>query len=116
MEGITTLNIIVNETSVLGWTPIGVGFLILTIIFTIIVVSVTLYEKDMALLGFVVLGVFGLAMLTIYFNQVPGEPYNTYEVIIEDSVSMNKFLEKYEIIEQRGEIYEIKEKEAVTTE
>ncbi len=112
IEGITILNTIANETFVLGWTPVGTVFLILTIIFTILVASVTLYKRDIALLGFGALGVIGLAILTIRVNQVPGEPYNTYEVTIDDSVKMNEFLERYEIIEQRGEIYEIKEKEA----
>ena len=34
-----------------------------------------------------------------------------YEVTIDDSVSMSEFNEKYEIIEQRGEIYTVKERE-----
>ena len=34
-----------------------------------------------------------------------------YEVIISDEVSMNEFNEKYEIVEQRGKIYTIKERD-----
>ena len=33
-----------------------------------------------------------------------------YEVTIDDSVSMKEFAEKYEIIEERGKIFVIKEK------
>ena len=40
-------------------------------------------------------------------TQVPD--YNTYEVILDDSVSMNKFMSTYEILEQRGQIYVVKE-------
>lgn len=43
-----------------------------------------------------------------------GEPieYETqYKVVIEDSVSMNEFTEKYEIIDQDGKIYTVREKE-----
>ena len=36
--------------------------------------------------------------------------YVKYEVILDDSVSMNKFMEKYEILEQRDKIYVVKEK------
>ena len=34
----------------------------------------------------------------------------TYKVTIDDSVSMNEFLDKYEIIDQEGKIYTVKEK------
>ena len=37
--------------------------------------------------------------------------YVKYEVILDDSVSMNKFMEKYEVLDQREKIYVIKEKE-----
>lgn len=40
-------------------------------------------------------------------TQVPD--YNTYEVIIDDSVSMNEFMDTYEVLEQRGQIYVVKE-------
>ena len=34
-----------------------------------------------------------------------------YKVVIDDSVSMNEFLDKYEILDQEGKIYTVKEKE-----
>ena len=34
-----------------------------------------------------------------------------YKVIIDDSVSMNEFLDKYEILDQEGRIYTVKERE-----
>lgn len=34
-----------------------------------------------------------------------------YKVTIDDSVSMNEFLDKYEILDQEGEIYTVKERE-----
>ena len=34
-----------------------------------------------------------------------------YKVTIDDSVSMNEFLDKYEILDQEGKIYTVKEKE-----
>lgn len=64
-------------------------------------------------------GITGLVILTIAFviliisipidrmTQVPD--YNTYEVILDDSVSMNEFMNTYEVLEQRGRIYVIKE-------
>ena len=35
--------------------------------------------------------------------------YTKYEVILDDSVSMNEFLNRYEILDQRGQIYVVKE-------
>ena len=34
-----------------------------------------------------------------------------YKVAIDDSVSMNEFLDKYEILDQEGKIYTVKERE-----
>ena len=65
------------------------------------------------------IGVTGLISLIIAFiiviicipidtvTQVPD--YNTYEVILDDSVSMNEFMNTYEVLEQRGQIYVVKE-------
>lgn len=36
--------------------------------------------------------------------------YIEYKVTIDDSVSMNEFLDKYEILDQEGKIYTVKEK------
>ena len=38
------------------------------------------------------------------------EYYPTYKVIISDEVSMNEFMDKYEILSQDGKIYTVKEK------
>ena len=40
-------------------------------------------------------------------TQIPD--YTKYEVIIDDSVSMSEFMNTYEVLEQRGQIYVIKE-------
>ena len=40
-------------------------------------------------------------------TQVPD--YNIYEVVLDDSVSMNEFMNTYEVLEQRGQIYVVKE-------
>lgn len=35
--------------------------------------------------------------------------YQKYEVILDDSVSINEFMNTYEVLEQRGQIYVVKE-------
>lgn len=38
------------------------------------------------------------------------ETYTTYKVVISDTVSMNEFMGKYEILNQDGKIYTVKER------
>lgn len=53
-----------------------------------------------------------LIMLTV-FNFIPSYLTKTtqYEIIVDDSVSLVEFYEKYEIIEQRGKIFVVEEKQ-----
>ena len=56
------------------------------------------------LIGCLFGGLFGIAA------GEPTEFETQYKVIISDEVQMNEFLERYEIIEQDGKIYTIREK------
>lgn len=63
---------------------------------------------------FLVVFVAGSAFFGTLIGCTTGEPieYETqYKVIIDDSISMNEFTEKYEIIDQEGKIYTVREKE-----
>ena len=46
----------------------------------------------------------------ISFDEVTGH-YTEYKVTVSDEVSMNEFLERYEIIDQEGKIYTVVERE-----
>lgn len=52
-------------------------------------------------------GITLIGFILSFIIQVPY--YTSYEVILEDSVSMNEFLDRYEILGQRGQIYVVKE-------
>ena len=43
-------------------------------------------------------------------DKIPTHYVPTYKVVISDEVSMNEFTERYEILEQEGKIYTIKER------
>lgn len=70
--------------------------------------------------GFVIGGsiigfIFGIILgaLTGEISSVP-EVYEThYKVFVSDETSINEFFEHYEIIDQEGKIYTVKEKESV---
>lgn len=51
---------------------------------------------------------FGMVFGSI--NAEPKEYETHYKVLISDEVSMNEFLEEYEIIDQEGKIYTVKER------
>lgn len=60
-----------------------------------------------ATLGFLC-GIMGLAMSAHKTDEVD---YIEYKVTIDDSVSMTEFMDKYEILDQEGKIYTVKERE-----
>ena len=49
--------------------------------------------------------------LTAIFAKKEVGKETHYKVTIDDSVSMNEFLDKYEILDQEGKIYTVKERE-----
>lgn len=56
-------------------------------------------------LGSILVGTLGVSENKTDVNHIE------YKVTIDDSVSMNDFLDKYEILDQEGKIYTVKERE-----
>lgn len=86
--------------------------LFVTMIVAVIFVVVTLYEKHDILytLSIIFLLLFIGSFILCFVLERPTGKYE-YKVTIDDSVSMNEFNERYEIIEVEGKIYTIKDKE-----
>ena len=57
----------------------------------------------LCLMGTLVLGIVG-------FGAVAEKPYIEYKVLIDQNISWSEVYENYEIIDQEGQIYTIKEK------
>ena len=55
--------------------------------------------------------VLGFALTVATECKTDTVDYIEYKVTIDDSVSMNEFLDKYEILGQEGKIYTVKERE-----
>ena len=55
--------------------------------------------------------VLGFALTVATEHKTDSIDHVEYKVTIDDSVSMNEFLNKYEILDQEGKIYTVKEKE-----
>lgn len=59
---------------------------------------------------FLILGIL-FGVLVGFLGATPKETETHYKALISDEVSMNEFLERYEIVDQEGKIYTIKERE-----
>lgn len=118
MEGVEVL----NQVEILAhpeWTWIKIALIVCFIAFIIgiagclISIIMTCEDKiSLFFMGFTVISFFLIAVF-IALAEKPTVPTGKYEyqVTIDDSVSMNKFYEKYEIVEVNGKIYTIREKE-----
>ena len=111
LSGIEILNVIVETSYHFGWSPLGFAFLAAGIVFiAACIFAVMDWEGEVA----TVLGIIGGILLVISFilfgvaNKV--DTYS-YEVKVEDTVQMNEFLERYEVLEQRDKIYVIQERD-----
>ena len=109
MEGIEVLSVgSIGINQVFNWDVAIAGGIFLGIILSVWIGLAT--ESVVGgLVSFLVMGAFfGIllgANVEKYADTVP-----TYKVIVSDTVSINEFYERYEVLEQDGKIFTIKEK------
>ena len=114
MDGITILTSSIVEKENPFFHTIAMYFLIPFIIFLILMcIYATKCKDTLAGICAFLFGLFGLSSIgfEIAAQKLLVPAYTKYEVILDDSVSVNEFMEKYEVLEQRDKIYVIKEKE-----
>lgn len=75
------------------------------------VVSAFLEREYGIAIVFTLLAIVALVLATSAFVEASEAPRTYYKVTIDDSVSMNEFMKKYEIIQMDGKIYTIIEKD-----
>ena len=95
-----------------SWNIFLVVFLVLTILFTLLIGFALLcdYGWRSFLYGFIGSLILGAVFGGLGGNkQKPLEYETQYKVTISDEVSMNEFLDKYEIVSQEGKIYTVRE-------
>ena len=113
MEGITIL----NQTEIMEPTPLAVTVIvILMIIAAISCVAFFIAEYIMAsitcpvILGFISIS----SLVTVLVISILSPKHLTgykYEVTMDENVSMKEVYERYEIVEQRGDIWVLRDKE-----
>ena len=115
LDGITILNTyeVVTKTA-FSWPGFWIGVSIVAVVALIgSIISYDNLEDFLVVFGVstIICGVliglfFGFAVM-----RKPIEYVSEYEVTISNEVSMNEFYNRYDVIEQRGDIYVIREKE-----
>lgn len=110
MNGITVLS---QETVSTLPAAIILGVLCLLLFIVCFVLAVLMFRDGAAgaAIPFVLLTAIAGFLLTICIIHAFDPPETTYKVIIDESVSFQEFQERYEIIDQEGQIYTIKEKD-----
>ena len=112
---------ILNETQVVAESTFNwiafwvVGSIILGIMIIIGIILSIIEGPDlvgwMAVIGSGIIFGLGFGLIQGIICETPAEYETHYQVIIDDSVSMNDFLDKYEIINTEGKILTIKERD-----
>ena len=112
MDGVTILNTITeNECGEIAGIMLLLGafaFLIFILIYIISHISDDSNKPITLCVTFLIVSLISTVIGIILASN--STEITTYEVIISEEVSFKDFTSKYEIIEQRGEIYIIKEK------
>ena len=108
---------LIYQTDHLWWfIPVGAG---LGFLMTFIPIVITgwvdlgaIWRNVIFILVCTIIGFFfGLLSAIMIETETNTIDYIEYKVIVDDSVPMNEFLDKYEILDQEGKIYTIKERE-----
>jgi hypothetical protein len=118
MEGVQILNQFeVITKTIFNWSAFWVGALIGLGIALVAGIIFGLLENDWCafLTMFVATGVLALILIGPFaghlIDPTPTAYETHYEVSINDEVNMKDFMDKYEIIETRGAIYTVREKD-----
>ncbi len=109
MDGVIILNsyeILTNTSSIFFVLVWGFVFTALALCLSYLFIA-----DDYSSISTAIFAIVAGALAVILFCNIPEKNYETrYQVTVDDSVSMNEFQDKYEIIEVEGKIYTVRER------
>ena len=112
VEILTSSEIVVD--TLFNWGAAAFSFAIMLCIFLLIGVIMSACSRDWGqiVVGMILGTIFGIfaGIIGGDADGIPTEYETHYKVTISDEVSMNDFLERYEILDQEGKIYTVREK------
>ena len=115
MNGIDILNSYDMIEYSWGYSPSGLGFATFALICFLFFVYYSKRHNLIAIVPMILLILFSILTISS-FSHAQKETITIYEVTISDEVKYNDFYNIYEVIEKRGEIYEIKLREKEDTQ
>ena len=86
---------------------LGIAFIVSTILLVISIAN--LWNGFDVFFLFIAIGCFASFCAALITNPIKVET-TTYQVTINDTVNFNEFMDKYDIIDQEGRIYTIRDK------
>lgn len=106
MQGVQILNEFIHEAFVEPWGIIGISCCLISLS-GLLFLSIGENNSWWPATFMVIFFLFGIGV----FVFAPKELTPRYQVIVEDDVNFNEFLNKYKIIDQNGLIYTVEERE-----
>lgn len=96
-----------------GWSWAGFALSILAVVILAFIIFSVCNGDIAGLLFLIFVGFLGITSVYCFSigNSEKVYSHEEYKVIIDDSVSLNDFYKKYEVIGQEGEIYTVIERE-----
>jgi hypothetical protein len=93
------------------WDVYFIVMAVITVVFTLLSGLMNDFYLEDIVVGFITGVIFGAIIGCLPASTMTPSEYETqYKVIISDEVPMNDFLERYEILDQEGKIYTVRER------
>ena len=113
MEGVTIL----NTTPVTGlpvWLIIicVIACVALVVFDAMIIADIVVFKRKTRKIWIVTFTILAVAAISLfgYLNDIYETGHHYYECVIEDTASFNEIMNTYEIVDQRGDIWVLKDK------
>lgn len=113
MPGVEILNTTIHYKEALPTWAIIVMIAVIVIPISLMTIGKIIDNDDMLLIGitsFLIGCVLAAGIRLFAYGPTDKIDYIEHEVLIDDSVSLAEFNEKYEIVSQKGKIYVVREK------
>lgn len=109
MDGVTVLNVI-EKTRLPDWAIIGVVLCLFALMVFFIGFGTGKTIKKIDICGAGICCTLVLAFIIFFVGLFTSNPISRYECTIDSNVSFVELYEKYDVIEQRGDIWVLEEK------
>lgn len=94
------------------WFLIVAGIVLAIFVAVGILISISSSDWNQLLVGVIAGLIFGGIFGSVFgaVERIPSEYETQYKITISDEVSMNDFIDRYEIVEQNGRLYTVRER------